>query len=114
MGALDDRGFLFLRGRKDDLINVGGLKVYPEEIRRVLERFPPVREAAVLGVKDARGEEIVYAVVSLKSAATENDILRFCRQYLLDYKIPRRVEIRDELPRGPGGKVRLREEDLRR
>ncbi len=113
LGFLDEEGFLFLRGRKDDVINVGGFKVSPQEVSRVLERHPAVREAAVIGVRDAMGEEIVYAVVTLKAPADEQELLAHCRPHLADYKVPRRVEIREEMPRGPSGKIRLTPEDIR-
>jgi acyl-coenzyme A synthetase/AMP-(fatty) acid ligase len=112
VGMMDNEGFLYLRGRVDDVINVGGLKVSPNEVTQVLESFAAVREAAVMGVKDALGEEVVYAVVTLKTAATEQEILTFCRSRLSDYKIPRRVDIRDEMPRGPSGKVKLSSEGI--
>jgi long-chain acyl-CoA synthetase len=112
LGRLDLDGFLTLLGRKDALINVGGLKVSPAEVAATLERHPAVREAAVLGVPDGRGEEVVYAVVESAGAAEETELLAFCRSALAEYKVPRRIEIRDELPRTAAGKVRLRVEDL--
>ncbi|MEW5795013.1 MAG: class I adenylate-forming enzyme family protein [Candidatus Zixiibacteriota bacterium] len=112
VGYLDSDGFLYVTGRLDRLINVGGMKVSPDEVVRVLESCPVVREAAVIGARDQSGEEIVYAAVTLKSEAGENDILAWCRGRLADYKIPRRVDIRSELPRGATGKVRLRPEDV--
>lgn len=113
LGAFDTDGFLHLRGRRDRLINVGGLKVSPLEVQQVLEGFAGVREAAVLGGRDALGEEVVHAVVSLRSPCTEAELLDFCRRHLADYKVPRRIEIRDELPRGASGKVQLGGGDLR-
>lgn len=113
LGTTDAQGFLYLSGRKDRIINVGGFKVSPEEVRQVLERFPAVREAVVLGVKDSSGEEVVYAVVTLRRAASEEEMLRYCQERLAEYKVPRRIEIRDELPRGPSGKVVLRPDDVR-
>jgi acyl-CoA synthetase (AMP-forming)/AMP-acid ligase II len=112
LGRLDADGFLTLLGRTDALINVGGLKVSPAEVAATLERHPAVREAAVLGVPDGRGEEVVYAVVASAGAAEETKLLAFCRAGLAEYKVPRRIEIRDELPRTAAGKVRLRVEDL--
>jgi long-chain acyl-CoA synthetase len=112
LGRLDAEGFLTLLGRKDALINVGGLKVSPAEVAAALQRHPAVREAAVLGVPDGRGEEVVYAAVALSRPADEAELLTFCRSTLADYKVPRRIEIREALPRTPSGKVRLRLEDL--
>ena len=111
-GRLED-GFLYIEGRVDDLINVGGFKVSPREVIDALESFPAVAEAAVVGVRDARGEEVVYAVVALTRESTEEEILAHCRARLAEYKVPRRVEIRPSLPRGPTGKVQLRAEDVR-
>ena len=112
LGRIED-GFLYVQGRVDDLINVGGFKVSPREVVEVLESFPAVAEAAVVGVRDARGEEVVYAVVALAHPATEAEMLAHCRARLAEYKVPRRVEIRSSLPRGPTGKVQLRAEDVR-
>src|SRR6185312_1030817 len=111
-GWLED-GFLYIDGRIDDLINVGGFKVSPREVIDALESFPAVAEAAVVGVRDSRGEEVVYAVVALARPATEAEILAHCRTRLAEYKVPRRVEIRTTLPRGPTGKVQLRADDVR-
>lgn len=113
LGRLDADGFLQLSGRVDQVINVGGFKVSPHEVIQVLEQVPAVREAAVVGVEDALGEEVVYAAVTLKAPTTEREILEFCRSRLSDYKIPRRIEIRDEMPRGPSGKIRFSREEVR-
>jgi long-chain acyl-CoA synthetase len=111
-GKLDEDGFLYLVGRMDDLINVGGLKVSPYEVVQVLESLPQVKEAAATGVRDTAAGQVVYAAVTLSSPATEDELIRACHGKLADYKIPRRIEIREELPRGPSGKIRLREEDF--
>jgi long-chain acyl-CoA synthetase len=112
LGVVDDDGYVYVRGRKDQIINVGGLKVSPNEVIEVLTDCPPVSEAAVIGVKDAFGEEAVYAMVTLNDKATEKEILAFCKTRLADYKIPRKIVIREELPRGNTGKVVLRPGDL--
>jgi acyl-CoA synthetase (AMP-forming)/AMP-acid ligase II len=112
LGRMDADGFLTLVGRRDAMINVGGLKVAPAEVSSTLERHPAVREAAVLGFPYGRGEEVVYAVVALSEPAGEEELLNFCRGALAEHKVPRRIEIRDELPRTATGKVRLGVEDL--
>ena len=112
LAVQDADGFLTLHGRKDHVINVGGLKVSPEEVRRVLESHPSVREAGVIGTKDKAGEEFVAAMVALRSPTSEKELIAFCYGELADYKVPRRIHLRDALPRGPAGKVRLRPEDL--
>jgi long-chain acyl-CoA synthetase len=113
IGRIDKDGYLYVTGRKDKLINVGGLKVSPEEVVRVLESCPAVREAAVTGIREDNNEEIVFAAVTLRSAADENDILEYCHGRLAEYKIPRRIDIREELPRSATGKIRLRPEDMK-
>ena len=112
IGRMDSDGFLTLVGRRDAMINVGGLKVSPVEVSATLERHPAVREAAVLGFPDGRDEEVVYAVVSLAEPVGEVELVAFCRDNLAGHKVPRRIEIRDELPRTASGKVRLGVDDL--
>jgi long-chain acyl-CoA synthetase len=97
IGVLDEDGFLFWRGRKDQVINVGGLKVYPAEVTQVLERCPGVSAARVFAALDPRGEQVVHAVVTLSQSIREQDILAFCRQHLADYKVPRRIEIAEAI-----------------
>jgi acyl-CoA synthetase (AMP-forming)/AMP-acid ligase II len=65
-----------------------------------------------LGVPDGNGETMVAAVVALRGTVTEKELTAYCYGQLADYKVPRRIAIRGELPRGPAGKVRLRPEDL--
>jgi acyl-CoA synthetase (AMP-forming)/AMP-acid ligase II len=91
---------------------VGGLKVSPAEVTATLEAHPAVREAAVIGVPDGQGDEVPYAVVALSRSTDEAELLAFCRAALAEYKVPRRIEIRDELPKSATGKVRLTAEDL--
>ena len=112
LGCMDPEGFLTLAGRSDAMINVGGFKVSPTEVAATLERHPAVHEAAVLGVPDGRGEEVVFAAVALSGSVDESELLAFCRGGLAEYKVPRRIEIRDALPRTASGKVRLRLGDL--
>jgi acyl-CoA synthetase (AMP-forming)/AMP-acid ligase II len=112
IGRMDSDGFLTLVGRRDAMINVGGLKVSPVEVSATLERHPAVREAAVLGFPDGRDEEVVYAVVSLSEPVGEVELVAFCRDNLAAHKVPRRIEIRDDLPRTASGKVRLGVDDL--
>src|SRR4029453_357169 len=112
IGRMDSDGFLMLVGRRDAMINIGGLKVSPAEVSATLERHPAVREAAVLGFPNGRDEEVVYAVVSLAHPVGEVALVAFCRENLAEHKVPRRIEIRDELPRTASGKVRLGVDDL--
>jgi acyl-CoA synthetase (AMP-forming)/AMP-acid ligase II len=107
LGYLDDDGFLYLVGRKKDLIVRGGHNVYPTDIESVILEHPEVREAAVVGVPhDVLGEDIAAFVVRKPDAAVGGDELQaFCADHLADYKRPRQVNFVDELPRNATGKV---------
>src|SRR5262249_39324323 len=98
-----------------DMILRGGFNVYPREVEETLYSHPAVREAAVIGMPDAERGEEVRAVVALKegAAATEEEIITFCKERMAAYKYPRSVLFRDPLPKTPTGKIlkrALREE----
>jgi len=102
----DADGFYFLEGRRALRINVGGFKVSPEEVEAVLGAHPGVREAVVLAMPDAARGEVVRAVIVPEGAPpSAGELRRYCREWLAGYKVPRRFEFRDELPRSPLGKV---------
>lgn len=107
MGAVDAEGFIAITGRKKEMIIVGGENVYPREVETVLEEHPAVNEAAVVGLKDASRGEVVAAFVSLLEGAeaTEIGLREFCRGRIAGYKVPRRIVISADLPRGPTGKI---------
>jgi long-chain acyl-CoA synthetase len=104
---IDAEGYVFLQGRKKELIIVGGENVYPVEVENVLTRHPAVAEAAVLGAPHPVFGEVVRAVVVLRpeAAASERDLKRHCSQALATYKVPQVWDFRDALPRNPSGKV---------
>jgi len=106
IGRVDD-GYLFILGRKKDMIIVGGHNVYPVDIEDVLYQYPKVTEAAVVGIPDKLRGEAIRAVVSLKDGqvATEREIKQFCREHLTDYKVPREVVFVDSLPKTATGKI---------
>jgi acyl-CoA synthetase (AMP-forming)/AMP-acid ligase II len=112
VGCLDSDGFLCIKGRLDQMVNVGGHKVSPDEVVAVLESHPAVREAAAVGVKDEGGDEIIVAVAAMREPVDEDDILAFCRGRLAPYKIPRRVIFMPELPKGPSGKICISPQDI--
>ena len=114
LGRVDDEGFLFVEDRLKDLIISGGENIYSPEIERVLAEHPAVMEVAIIGVPHDRWGETVKAVVSLKpgEAATEEELIAFCREHLAAYKCPTSVDILDALPRNPTGKIMKR--DLRK
>jgi len=108
LGFIDEAGYIYIRGRKKFLINVGGFKVDPEEVENLLSKHPDVLEAAVLGINDSLGNERVKAVIVPRRQMHVKDVLDFCRGRIAEYKLPALVEFRGELPRSPAGKI-LRE-----
>jgi acyl-CoA synthetase (AMP-forming)/AMP-acid ligase II len=108
LGRLDERGYLFLAGRRGDKIIRGGENVYPLEVERVLEAHPAVAEAAVVGVADRRlGERIAAAVVpsAMTESPSASDLVAWCRDHLAHFKVPEQWSFVDSLPRTPAGKL---------
>jgi len=107
VGRFDEDGFLYHLGRKDDMIIVGGLNVFPAEIENVLKQHPLVADVAVVGVSDTDRGEIIKAFVVLTDGGklTEKEIISFCRERLASYKLPKLVEFKKSLPRTSTGKV---------
>lgn len=109
-GSIDSDGYLYIRDRVKDMIISGGENVYPAEIENVLMAHPEVGDAAVIGVPDARWGETVKAVVvlassGLRDATIQDRLIAHCREHLAHYKCPTSVDVVDELPRNPTGKV---------
>jgi acyl-CoA synthetase (AMP-forming)/AMP-acid ligase II len=103
----DEEGFFFITGRLKELIIKGGENVAPREIDDVLYQHPAVLEAAAFGVDDEHyGQEIMACVALCPGMqATEQELLELCAENLGQYKTPKRVLIRDTLPKGPSGKI---------
>lgn len=115
IGRMDDEGYFYIEDRKKDMILVSGFNVYPNEIENVLVELDGVLEAAAIGLPDERSGEIVKVFVVRKDdSVTEQDIIDHCRANLTNYKRPRIIEFRDELPKTNVGKIlrrALREEE---
>ncbi len=107
-GVLDGSGYLRLTGRIKELILRGGENVSPLEIEDVLLGHPAVSDAVAFGIPDAKYGEEVAAAVALTAAATESELVDFCRERLATFKVPRVVHIMDSIPRTPTGKVQRR------
>jgi O-succinylbenzoate-CoA ligase len=108
VGYFDAEGRIYIRDRRNDLIISGGENIYPAEVERVLIDHPLIREVAVIGQPSAKwGESPIAIVVPSAGAAalTAEDLVAYCRGRLAGYKIPRRVELVELLPRTPTGKV---------
>ena len=107
LGRLDDDGYLFIEGRREDLIISGGVNVYPAEVERILLEHPDVAEAAVFGVPDDQFGQRVCAAVT--GGATPDDVKAFARERLPGSHAPKQVFAVDQLPRTNTGKVRRSE-----
>jgi len=110
-GWMDDDGYLYLRGRKGDIINVGGLKVAPHEIERRLCEIPGVREAACIGAPDPRGVlgQVVKAFLVSDAEPGELDIAERLRRVLPEHELPRLFERVAALPKTASGKIKRAE-----
>lgn len=106
LAKVDDRGFVYLQGRNDEMINSGGYNISPREVEDVLVTYPRVGEAVVLGMPDPRWGESVTAVIRSSGGGrlSAEDIIDFARDRL-GLRAPKRVEIWDEIPRTSYGKV---------
>jgi len=106
IGVMDPDGYFRIVDRKKDMVVVSGFNVYPNEIEDVLAAHPGVLESAVIGVPDdATGEAVKAFIVAADSSLTEQAIRAYCKEHLTAYKIPKRVEFRDELPKSNVGKI---------
>ena len=106
LGRVDNEGFIYIVGRKKDLIITGGENIYPVEVEEVLHSHPKIKDVAVIGLPDERLGEIAAAVIEIIPGVslTEQEILLFCQQNLPRYKRPRRI-IFDKVPRSHTGKI---------
>ncbi len=117
LGVVDGAGYLRIVGRVKDMFIVGGFNAYPAEIENALLRHPDIRQAAVVGIPDERLGEVGMAVVVTRSGARAvPDLIPWCRDQMANFKVPRVVEVVDELPVNATGKVmkdQLREQFAR-
>jgi len=109
--TIDADGYVSIVGRAKDMVITGGLNVYPKEIELVIDDMTGVKESAVIGVPDADFGEAVVAVIvpddqsSAEKAPTAAEIIAYCKERLANFKVPKRVEAIDALPRNAMGKV---------
>ena len=107
LGYQDEEDFLYLVGRKSDMINRGGEKVYPQEVENCLEEHPDVEEAAVIGIRDKVMGEEVKALIKLTKGAevSEDELKELCRSRIAKYKVPKYIEFIDRIPHVAAGKI---------
>lgn len=114
---MDENGYFFIVDRKKDLIISGGYNIYPREIDEVLYAHPKIHEAVSVGIPHEQRGEIVkaYIVPEQGEKLSRSDVISYCREKLANYKVPKQVEFRKELPKTMVGKVlrrALRDEEL--
>src|SRR5699024_2697735 len=106
IAKMDADGFFYIIDRKKDMILVSGFNVYPNEVEDVVAGHPGVREAACVGMADAKSGEAVKLFVVRSDASTSKDsIMAFCREELTAYKVPKEIVFVDDLPKSNVGKV---------
>ncbi len=111
LGRMDDDGYYFISDRLKRMINAAGLKVWPAEVEAAMYRHPAIRECCIIASPDERKGETVKAVVVLKPEAAGTsaaEIVAWMRTKMAAYKVPRKVEFIDALPRTPSGKIQWR------
>lgn len=110
IGLMEEDGYFRIVDRKKDMILVSGFNVYPNEIEEVISKHPMVLEVAAIGIPDEKcGEAVKVFVVKKDKSLTESEVIKYTREYLTSYKIPKFVEFRDSLPKTNVGKILRRE-----
>ncbi|MDV8070978.1 class I adenylate-forming enzyme family protein [Rhodococcus sp. IEGM 1366] len=109
MGMIDSDGFIWIQGRVSDMINRGGLKIFPDEVEEVLREHPAVRDAAVAGIPDRRLGEVPHAWIITDDAVVLDELSDWCRSKLVPYKVPTDFTLVEQFPRNEIGKVLRRD-----
>ena len=106
VGRMEESGFVYIEDRKKDMILVSGFNVYPNEVENVIVEMDGILEAAAIGIEDEKSGEVVKIfAVRTDDDVTEQDVLDYCKKNLTNYKRPREVEFRDDLPKTNVGKI---------
>lgn len=106
IARIDENGFIYLLDRKKDMILVSGFNVFPSEIEKVIISHPEVNEVAVIGIpSETSGEAVKAFIVKKSDQLSAKEIMRYCRDRLTGYKLPKYIEFIDELPKSNVGKL---------
>jgi long-chain acyl-CoA synthetase len=106
LGFMNEDGYLKIVDRKKDMILVSGFNVYPNELEDVIVGHPKVLEAAAIGIPDEKsGEAVKIFVVKKDESLTSDELMKYCRENMTSYKVPRSIEFRQELPKSNVGKI---------
>jgi len=106
IATMDEDGYIYIVGRKKEMINTSGFSVFPKEVEDIIAKCPKVDEVAVVGLPDkVRGEIVAAFIVPSEPSLTEEEVLTFCQENLAGYKIPRRIDLLQTLPKTSTGKI---------
>ena len=107
LGLIDERGYVYIRGRLREVINSGGFKIFPGDVEAALTKHPAVAECSVFGVPDEKWGEAVNAAVRLETGVVVNaaELMAFVKAELGSVKAPKAIHFVGELPRNAAGKV---------
>jgi acyl-CoA synthetase (AMP-forming)/AMP-acid ligase II len=110
-GSMDDEGYIYLKDRMKDMVVSGGENIYPVEVENAIAHHESVADVAVIGVPDEKYGEALLAFVVLRPEKSLDleEMIAFCRDRIAGYKIPRKLEIIEEMPRNPSGKILKKE-----
>ncbi len=105
IACIDEKGFLYIKDRKKNMINISGLKVYPNEIEGVLAAHSKIKDAAVIGIKDNHSSESIKAYIIKKDESLDyREVITYCKKNLAPYKIPKKINFVKDIPRSTVGK----------
>ena len=103
---MDEEGYFKIVDRKKEMVLVSGFNVYPNEVEKAISEHPKVLEVGVIGEKNDDGTEFVRAfIVKKDDSLTEEEVIEFSRTKLTNYKVPKSISFRDELPKSNVGKI---------
>lgn len=107
MARMDKDGFFYIVDRKDDRIISNGFNIYPGQVEDVLKSHPDVKDAAVIGIPDRARGQAILAVIALKDGVQQDkdEFIRYCKENMPDYRVPKTIIFREEIPRDPAGKL---------
>jgi long-chain acyl-CoA synthetase len=106
LGFMNEQGYSKIVDRKKDMILVSGFNVYPNELEDVIGQHPKVLECAAIGIPDEKSGEVVKVfIVKKDESLTQDEVMKFCREHLTSYKIPKIIEFRKDLPKSNVGKI---------